>query len=380
MDFSLNEEQTLIRDSVARFVAARLDVNRYRQSIRRLQPVDPDTWAHFAELGWLALPFAEADGGFGGGPVETMVLMEEFGRGLVREPWLATVLLGGGFLKRADEELRQQWIPELIAGRLQLAFAAEEYGTVFSPQACKLTAVGEGDGFRLHGDKCAVLNGDQAHRLVVLARTDGRPGDAHGLSLLLVDANSAGVERRPHRLVDGRQAAEIRFRNVAVPRAALIGERDHALPLVRAVLNEALQALGAEALGALSVLLDATVEYARTRKQFGVPIGSFQALQHRMADMYMLCEQGRSLLLAATLKVAEQHEDGQWAVHALKAWLGRGGRKLAQEAIQLHGGIGMTDELAVGHYFKRVTAADGLFGNADEHLMALARSASRQDR
>lgn len=375
MDFSLNEEQTLIRDSVARFVASRFDINRYRQTIRHLQPVDAETWARFAELGWLGLPFDEQDGGFGGGPVETMVLMEEFGKGLVREPWLATVVLGGGFLKRAGDELRGRWIPELIAGNVQLAFAVEEYGTVFSPQACALTAAADGDGFRLNGDKCMVLNGDQADQLVVLARTEGKPGDDHGLSLLLVDAHAGGVERRPHRLVDGRQGAEIRFRNVRVSGEALIGERDRALPLVQAVLDEALPALGAEAMGALTVLLESTVEYAKTRKQFGVPIGSFQALQHRMADMYMLCEQGRSLLLAATLKVAEGHEDATRAVHSLKAWLGRGGRKLAQEAIQLHGGIGMTDELAVGHYVKRVTAIDGLFGNADGHLMALARSA-----
>lgn len=377
MDFSLNEEQTLIRDSVARFVAAGFDVTRYREAVKASGPVDAETWGQFAELGWLALPFAEEDGGFGGGPVETMVLMEEFGKGLVREPYLATVVLGGGFLRRASDALRTQYIPDLVAGRLQLAFAAEEYDTAFDPVACAVSAIGTDQGdFRLNGTKSLVLNGDQADRLVVLARNSGQPGDQGGLSLLLVDPGADGVERRAHRTVDGRQAAEIRFQDVLVPQADVIGKPGEALPIVNDVLQEALLALGAEAMGALSVLLDSTVEYAKTRKQFGVPIGAFQALQHRMADMFMLCEQSRSLLLAATLKVAEGHEDAGRAVHALKAQLGRGGRKVAQEAIQLHGGIGMTDELAVGHYFKRLTAIDALFGNADQHLTAFARSAS----
>lgn len=375
MNFSLNEEQTMVRDSVARFVDSRFDVARYREAVKNPGPVDADTWGQFAELGWLALPFAEEDGGFGGGPVETMVLMEEFGKGLVREPWLATVVLGGGFLRRAGDALRQRYIPELVAGRLQLAFAVEEYGVPFDPAACAMPAtVGDG-GFRLNGSKCMVLNGDQADRIVVLARSAGQPGDEEGLSLLLVDPATPGVERRVHRTVDGRQAAEIHFYDVAVPETDLIGARDRALPVVNEVVREGLLALGAEAMGALSVLLDSTVEYAKTRKQFGVPIGTFQALQHRMADMFMLCEQSRSLLLAATLKVAEGHQDAGQAVHALKAQLGRGGRKVAQEAIQLHGGIGMTDELSIGHYFKRLTAIDALFGNADQHLRAFARSA-----
>ena len=372
MNFTLDEQQSLIRESVARFVTDHFDLGRYRAAIREIAPVDKAVWARFAELGWLALPFDEQDGGFGGGPVETMVLMEEFGKGLIREPWLATVVLGGGFLKRAGDALRGQYLPLLMAGQLQLAFAADEYGRLSDPTGCQLRAEREAEGWRLNGVKCLVLNGDQADCLVVLARSQGHSGDRQGLTLLLVDANAEGVRRQPHRLVDGRQAAEIHFADVWVPAEALIGEAGAALPLVEAVRREAILALAAEAQGALSVLLESTVEYAKTRKQFGVPIGSFQALQHRMADMFMLCEQNRSLLLAATLKVAEGHDDADRAVHALKAQLGRAGRKVAQEAIQIHGGIGMTDELAVGHYFKRLIGVDALFGTADEHLAALA--------
>ena len=227
-------------------------------------------------------------------------------------------------------------------------------------------------GIVLNGSKACVLNGDQADLLVVLARTAGVPGDRRGLSLLLVPADAEGVERIAHRTVDGRQGAELRFRDVQVTADALIGELHQGYDIAQAVLLEGLLAIAAECTGSLSVLLAQTVEYSKTRQQFGVPIGTFQVLQHRMADMFIAMEQIRSLLLAATLKYSAGHDDAARAVHALKAQLGRGGRRIVQEAIQIHGGMGMTDELAVGHFAKRVTAADGLFGNADGHLLAMA--------
>ena len=371
MNFSLNEEQQMLADSVRRWVRDGYHGEARRRDKTR-RPLDAALWRQFAELGWLALPFAEDDGGLGGGPVETMVLMEELGRGLVVAPYVPTVVLGGGLLRRAGTAWRQRHLPALIEGRLQLALALDEYERVFAPENTALTATAEQGGYRLDGRKALVLNGDQAHALLVLARTDGAPGDEHGLSLFWLTPDQDGVSLAPHRTVDGHTAAEFTLERVHLPAEALVGEPGGALAPLRATLDEAVLALGAEAVGALSVLLEDTVEYAKTRRQFGVPIGDFQALQHRMADMFMALEQLRSLLLAATLKVAEGHADARRAVRALKARLGLDGRHLAQEAIQLHGGMGMTDELAVGHYFKRLTAINGLFGGADAHLAAFA--------
>ena len=372
MNFSLSDEQQMLAHSARRFVQGLPDVAA-RHADQRRAPPDGNLWQGFAELGWLALPFDEDDGGLGAGLVETMVLMEELGRGAVASPYLATVVLGGGLLRRAGPEWRARYLPDLVEGRLQLALAVDEQERAFAPENSVLQAREEGGGFVLSGRKIVVLNGDQADRILVLARTGGEPGDQHGLSLFLLDPRSEGVALTPHRLVDGHRAARLQLDGVRLSADGLIFEKDAAFEPVRQVLDEAILALGAEAVGALSVLLDDTVEYSKTRKQFGVPIGSFQVLQHRMADMFMALEQTRSLLLAATLKTLEGHDDARQAVHALKARIGGAGRHIAQEAVQLHGGMGMTDELAVGHYFKRITAMDGLFGGADQHLAAFAR-------
>ena len=359
MNFSLSDEQQMLADSARRFVQGGYQAETL--------------WRQFAELGWLALPFDEDDGGLGAGLVETMVLLEELGRGGVTTPYLATVVLGGGILRRADAACRARYLPDLMAGDLQLALAVDEQERVFAPENTALQVREEGGGFVLNGRKTVVLNGDQADRILVLARTGGEPGDQRGLSLFLLDPDSPGVTLTPHRLVDGHRAARLQLDGVRLSADTLIFEKGAAFERIRQVLDEAILALGAEAVGALSVLLDDTVEYSKTRKQFGVPIGSFQVLQHRMADMFMALEQTRSLLLAATLKTLEGHDDARQAVHALKARIGGAGRHIAQEAVQLHGGMGMTDELAVGRYFKRITAMDGLFGGADQHLAAFAR-------
>ncbi|EKF73552.1 pimeloyl-CoA dehydrogenase [Alcanivorax hongdengensis A-11-3] len=377
MNFQLSEEQQMLADSAKRFVRDHFvkssDVEKHRQN-KKLMPLDQATWQQFAELGWLAVPFDEQHGGLGMGVLETMVLLEALGEGLIMAPYIATVVLGGGFLRRASAEQQAQTLPALVEGKRQLAFAAEEYERVFSLENTAMTARVNGSEIVLDGTKACVMNGDQADQLIVLARTAGQPGDRGGLSLFLVDANADGVERLAHRTVDGRQGAEIRFNNVTVPETACIGALGDGYALAHTVLMEGLLALSAESVGSLSVLLNETVEYSKTRKQFGLPIGKFQALQFRMADMFIAMEQTRSLLLAATLKTAEGHDDAAFAVHAMKAQLGRAGRKIAQEAIQIHGGMGMTDELGVGHYVKRLSAADGLFGNADVHLAALART------
>ncbi|MED5389190.1 MAG: acyl-CoA dehydrogenase family protein [Pseudomonadota bacterium] len=374
MNFQLSEEQQMLADSAKRFVRDNSDVEKHRQN-KKLMPLDTATWQQFADLGWLAVPFEEAHGGLGMGPLETMVLLEALGEGLIMAPYIATVVLGGGFLRRASAAQQAETIPALLEGKLQVAFAAEEYERVFTLENTAMAADVKGNEVVLNGTKSCVMNGDQADLLVVLARTGGQPGDQGGLSLFLVDANAPGVERVAHRTVDGRQGAEIRFHQVKVSEATLIGELNGGYAIAREVLHEGLLALSAESVGSLSVLLNETVEYSKTRQQFGMPIGKFQVLQFRMADMFIAMEQTRSLLLAATLKTVEGHDDAAMAVHAMKAQLGRAGRKIAQEAIQIHGGMGMTDELGVGHYVKRITAADGLFGNADVHLMAMARSA-----
>lgn len=374
MNFQLSEEQQMLADSAKRFVRDNSDVETHRRN-KKLMPLDAATWQQFADLGWLAVPFEEEHGGLGMGPLETMVLLEALGEGLIMAPYIATVVLGGGFLRQASAAQQAETIPALLEGKLQVAFAAEEYERVFTLENTAMVADLKGNEAILNGTKSCVMNGDQADLLVVLARTAGQPGDQDGLSLFLVDANAPGVERVAHRTVDGRQGAEIRFHQVKVAEAARIGELNGGYAIAREVLHEGLLALSAESVGSLSVLLNETVEYSKTRQQFGMPIGKFQVLQFRMADMFIAMEQTRSLLLAATLKTVEGHDDAAMAVHAMKAQLGRAGRKIAQEAIQIHGGMGMTDELGVGHYVKRVTAADGLFGNADVHLMAIARSA-----
>ncbi len=372
MDFSLNDDQKLLRDSIGKFVKGSYDFEKRRQIIKNHASLDPAVWAQFAELGWLMLPFSEEDDGLGGSVIDTMILLEEFGKGLVVEPYIPSIVLGGGFIKRGNAEQKEKYLQALMGGNLQAAFAVQEYEQTFDISQTTASATPEGDFLVLNGKKSAVLNGDRADVLVVLTRTTGKAGDADGLTLLLVDAGTEGVSRRPHRMVDGTQAAEITFRNVMVPRSNIIGELNQGAPLAQTVINEGILALAAEATGALSVLLYTTVEYAKTRKQFGVAIGNFQALQHRMSNMFMAYEQIRSLLLCATLKVHEGHDDAQKAVHALKAQVGKAGRLIAQEAVQLHGGMGMTDELHIGHYFKRITAIDALFGNFDQHIRAYA--------
>ena len=373
MNFQMNDEQQMLADSARNFVRDNSDVEKHRQN-KKLVELDAATWQQFAELGWLAVPFEEKHGGLGLGVTETMVLLESLGEGLIMAPYIATVVLGGGFLRHAGAAVQDKKIPALIEGKLQMAFAAEEYERVFSLDNVAMQAEVQDNGIVLNGTKACVLNGDHADLLVVLARTSGRVGERDGLSLLLVDANAEGVERLPHRTIDGRQGAEVRFSNVLVSSDAVIGELHQGAEIADAVLQDALLAISAECVGSLSVLLNQTVEYSKTREQFGVPIGKFQVLQHRMTDMFIAMEQTRSLLLAATLKTAAGHEDASRAVHAMKAQLGRAGRKILQEAIQIHGGMGMTDEMGVGHYAKRVTAADGMFGNADRHLMAMAES------
>jgi pimeloyl-CoA dehydrogenase small subunit len=375
MDFDLSDEQRLLKDQVTGLIEKEYAFEQRKAYAREPLGYSQARWAQFAELGLLALPFAEAQGGIGGTPVETMIVMEAFGRGLVLEPYLATVVLGGGLLRFAGSAAQvDAMVPAIAGGTLRLAFAHTERQSRYDVADIAVTAKPEpGGGFVLSGQKGIVLHGDSADRLIVSARSAGGQRERDGISLFLVDPKADGVAVQGYPTIDGLRAAEIALRDVRLGPDALLGPRDHALPLIERAVDLAIAALAAEAVGAMSVMHELTVEYLKTRKQFGVAIGAFQALQHRAVDMLVAVEQARSMAMLATM-MAEAPDAGERRrmIAAAKVQCGRSGRQVGQQAIQLHGGIGMTDEYKVGHYFKRVTAIDTLFGDADHHLAVVA--------
>lgn len=370
MDFSFSEEQTLLQDSVARFIQNDYDFAARQKIIRGEDGFSRAHWRTFAELGWLGVPFPEADGGFGGGAIESMIMLEQFGKGLVVEPFLPTVVLAGGALKIAGTAAqKQQYLAGIIDGSLQGALAYVEPQGRFNLADLVTTAKADGGGYVLNGYKAVVLNGPAADVLVVSARTSGAQRDRGGVTLFLVDAKAPGVSRRDYPTVDGLRASEITLENVKVGAEAVLGEAGGGLPVLERVIDEGIMAVGSEAVGAMEVLYKATVEYCKTREQFGQPIGKFQVLQHRMVDMFMEHEQSKSLMYMAAMRLDEGYgPEAQKAVSAFKVQVGKSGRFVGQNAVQLHGGMGMTDELNIGHYFKRLTTIDTLFGNVDFHL------------
>ncbi len=362
MDFTLSEFQSMLADSVGKFVD-----NEYPFATRQ-ENADSDlgygakTWASFCELGWTALPFAEADGGLDGGPLETMLLMQQFGRGLVVEPYLANIVLAGGVLRRsATAAQKQRWLQPLIAGEIQAAVAINEPQNRYEVAAIETSATRDGDGWILNGKKSVVLNGGNAELLVIPAQEDS-------ISLFGVAADLPGVDVQGYRTVDGSTAADITLQDVRVDSDALLGTAGDGLATLEAVVGEATLAVAAEAVGIMQTLTDKTVDYCKNRVQFGVPIGSFQALQHRMVDMLTATEQSYSLLLWATMANADGSADAERAISAVKYQVGSAGKRVGQEAIQMHGGMGMSWEVDIGHYFKRLTVIGQIFGNADWHL------------
>jgi pimeloyl-CoA dehydrogenase small subunit len=374
MDFELSEEQRLLRESIDRLLADRYDFEARKRFAQEPGGFSGELWRQYAELGLLALPFAESDGGIGGGPVETMIVMEAFGRALTLEPYLATVILGGGFLRLgAGAGMREALITSIASGELKLAFAHTERQARYDLADVLTAARKDGTGFVLNGAKSLVLNGEAADKLVVSARLSGAQRDHNGIALFLLDVDAGGVTRRGYPTVDGLRAAEVSLANVRVAADALIGEIGQGFALIERVVDTAIAALAAEAVGAMTAMHELTVDYLKTRKQFGVPIGNFQVLQHRAADMLIAVEEARSLALLASMMAEDPNAiERRKAIAATKVQIGRSGRIVGQGAIQLHGGIGMTMEHKVGHYFKRVTMIDTLFGDADYHLAALA--------
>ncbi|MBB3020216.1 pimeloyl-CoA dehydrogenase small subunit [Microvirga lupini] len=376
MDFDLSEEQRLLKDSVDRLMADRYDFESRQRYAKEPEGWSKELWSAYAELGLLALPFDEAHGGFGGGPVETMAIMEAFGRSLALEPYLATVILGGGLLQHGgSEEQKSAYLPQIASGDLRLAFAHTERQSRYDLFDVGTAAQRDGGSFVLNGQKSVVLHGDSADKILVTARVAGSRRDRDGIGLFLLDANAPGVSRRGYPTQDGQRAAEVTLESVRVDAENVIGNPEGALPVVEKVTDIAIAALTAEAIGAMDEMLKLTVDYLKTRKQFNTTIGSFQVLQHRSSEMFIALEQGRSMAMFAAMMAQEQNaEERRKAISAAKVQIGRSGRFVGQQAIQLHGGVGMTMEYKVGHLFKRVTMIDTLFGDADHHLSKLAET------
>lgn len=377
MDFNFTEEQDMVRDGLSRMVREQYDSDTRNSVIGSESGWRPEIWSQLAELGIFGMPFSEEDGGFGGGAIDSMVVMEEFGKGLVVEPYVPTVVCAGGFLKHAGTAAqKEEHIGGIVAGTSLFAFAYAEPRGRFDYANLETTAKSDGSGYVLNGHKAVVVGAPWATHLIVSARTSGGQTDRDGISLFIVDKGASGVVCRDYSTIDGRRAAEVYLENVSVPAEALIGEKGGALPLIELVTDEAIAAQCAEACGAMKVAHTLTVDYSRQRKQFGVAIGSFQVLQHRMVDMYTEYEQSVSMTYLATLKLDAEEKERQLAVSAAKVRVGQAAHHIGQDAIQIHGGMGMTDEMAVGHYFKRLTIFDAEFGNVDHHMkrhIALAK-------
>ena len=374
MNFSLNEEQRLLTDSVERFVRENCSLDQHRALVSSELGYSERSWRQMADLGWLGVNVPEAYGGIGGGPVETMVLMEAFGAGLVLEPYFPSVVLGGNLVAMAGSEAQKQAIlPALVAGELKLAFAWVEAQAGYDLFDVETMAERRDGGYVMNGAKGVVLGAATADKLIVSARTTGRSRDRDGIGLFLVDRGASGVKLRDYRTVDGLRAAEVAFENVTVGDDAVLGDPRGALPVIEAVAERAIVALCAEAVGAMDVIVRSTAEYLKTRKQFGRPIGTFQVLQHQFTDMLIASEEARSMMYVATLRLGERDAAVRAkAVSGAKHLIGRHGRLIGQRAIQLHGGMGMTEEMSVGHYFKRLTMIDVMFGDEAYHLKRYA--------
>ncbi|MBW0147974.1 acyl-CoA dehydrogenase family protein [Marinobacter arenosus] len=370
MNFELTEEQQMLNDSLRRFVTNEYGFEKRGEVIASGQGSDPATWAALAEMGLLAFTFPEAYDGLGGNAIDTMVVMENFGRSLVVEPYLATVVLAGGLIRdHGSEAQKKDILPAIGSGERLLAFAHSEPGARYNLSHVHTTARRDGDGYRISGHKTAVLHGGQAQQVIVSARTSGEPGDERGLSLFLVDTSTPGIQVDDFATHDGHRMADIQFSGVSVSADHLIGTLDEAFPAIEKATDLGIAALCAEAVGAMEAMNATTLEYIRTRKQFGVAIGKFQVLQHRMADMFIQAEQAKSMaILAASEADSDVRTQRREALSMAKTLVGQAARFVGQEGVQLHGGMGVTDEMFAAHLFKRLTLINLLFGDADHHL------------
>ena len=374
MNFELSDEQTLLAETIKRFVATHYTFDARAKIIASPAGHSEDVWAAIAEMGLLGLPFDEAHGGFGGTTVDVMLVMEAIGEGLLVEPYLATVGLGGRFVARAGTKAQQDRIlPALIQGKHTLAFAHTEAGARYDLRQVGLRARRAGEGWVLDGDKRMVLHGGRADTLVVSARTAGGETDTAGLTLFLVPRTAPGVSVKESRTIDNLRTADIRVTDVRVGADALLGVEGNGYPVIEEVVDYATALLCAEAVGAIRYANEATLEYLKTRRQFGVPIGSFQALQHRMVEMMISYEQARSMAYLACVKIdTADAAERRRVISAAKIKISDACRHVSQEAVQLHGGMGMSEELKISHTFRRLTMLAQTFGDADHHLERFA--------
>ena len=369
MDLSYTQEQVLLRDSVQKFISDNYDISARNKLTATDEGFSRQHWKLYAELGWLGMPFSEADGGYGGSPVDTMVMMEEFGKGLVAEPFLATIVMAGTAISEAGTEAQKtEILPGIIDGSKMATFAYAEQQAHHDLNNIVTTAQKDGDFYLLNGTKSVVMNAASADTFIVTTRTSGDKQDTNGITNFIVDANAQGITRQDYPTVDGLRASEVTFKDVKVPAGNLLGEVDNGYPLIQKVANRAILALSAEAVGAMEVLYQDTIAYTKQRDQFDHPLSEFQVLKHRMTEMFMEYSLAKSLCMKATMLETQGSAETQRTIHALKYLIGKAARFVAQNAVQLHGGMGMTEELRVAHYFKRLTVIDSQFGNTDHHL------------
>lgn len=377
MDFEYSEEQIALQDSLNRYLAKNYSFDK-RMSLTKVDlSYSAETWRDFAELGILALPFSEEFDGLNGSPIDSMLIMESLGKALSLEPYLSSVIIGSSLINRfGTAEQKKQCLPLIGQGKLQISFAHTEPSSRYESNYVGLRASKKGNDWILDGNKSVVLNANTADYLIVSTRTNGDDYDRNGITVFLIPvSDQKGLQISSYSLQDGGRASEIRFNNLIVNDSALLGIEDKGILILETALNLANAALCSEAVGIMSALNEITLDYLKTRKQFGVPIGKFQALQHRMADMILMTEQSRSMaILAAVNQENEISENSIMKTSAAKAYICKAARLVGQEAVQLHGGMGVTNELNVGHYFKRLTAISQSFGDFDYHIDKVSHS------
>ena len=369
MNFDFTEEQTMIKDSVSRFVRDEYDFDTRTKIVGSEEGISREFWSMFAELGWLSVPFAEEYGGFGGTVEDIAAVMEELGKGIVVEPYASTVVVFGGLMAASDNAaLKSAVIPSIIDGSCMGSLASTEAQSRYEMADVATGATACDGGYKISGEKTVVANGGTANKFIVTARTSGEQFDHDGVSLFLVDADAPGVEVKSYKMMDGQSAATVTFKDVVVAESQLLNAAGEGMDLIDQVMPQILMGLSAEALGIMATLNTTTVEYTKVRQQFDTPISSFQVLQHRMVDTFMACEQTKSMLYRGLCQASEDDSAALLkTVHALKATVARYGRLVGEEAIQIHGGIGMTDELNIGHYVKRLMMINVSFGDGDYH-------------
>jgi pimeloyl-CoA dehydrogenase small subunit len=374
MDFEPSDDQRLLVESVTRMLSDTYSFAQRKTYMFQPEGYSPAIWSQFAEQGLLGLPFAEEHGGFGGGAQEIMLVMQAFGRALVLEPFFPTVVLAGTALNVAGTaDQKAAILPAIAEGSLKLAFAHGERQARYDLTDVITTATRSGSAWLLDGSKTVVSHGEAADKIIVSARTSGDRHDADGITLFLVNTGSSGVARRGYQSRDDTRAADISLSNVAVSEADVLGEVGRGLPVIQRIVEAAIAATAGETVGAMEAMNEMTLEYSKTRVQFGNPIGSYQVVQHRLADMFMTQEQGRSMAMLATMSIDNPDDAARAHDIALaKVGIGQAGRYVSQSAVQMHGGIGMTEEYAVGHYFRRCMVIERLFGDPAYYLHKLA--------